>query len=54
VGHVNRTFEVTRIAALPCPGQETVTVTGTVNVVTQAVETPAGRLHLTTHFNPQA
>ena len=41
VAHVNRTFEAVRTSVLPCPGQEPVTVTGTVNVVTQAVTTPA-------------
>jgi hypothetical protein len=53
VAHVNRTFEATRTSVLPCPGQEPVTVTGTVNVVTQAVATPAGGTHVMTHFNAQ-
>ena len=53
VVHVNRTFEVTRTSVLACPGAESVTVTGTVNVVTQAVTTPAGGTHVLTHFNPE-
>ena len=53
MAHVNRTFEVTRTSMLTCPGAEPVTVTGTVNVVTQAVTTPAGGTHVLTHVNPQ-